>query len=133
MNYLKSLSLYITKEEFMNNEKKCNNYESFFIFKDEETFNNHLKNCPDCRAEHEKYLKVSQLVKEVSDVYLKQEQKNKYSVIKKIACCFIICSGLISFTGYQVYNNSYISDNSDISYISVMGLPTDDYGFLDLI
>ena len=43
----------------MNNENKCNKYEAYFVFQNEEAFNEHIKNCPDCKKEHEKYLKVS--------------------------------------------------------------------------
>ena len=44
--------------------KKCDKYESLFIFADEETLNKHLQECEDCRREHEKMHKVSVLVKE---------------------------------------------------------------------
>lgn len=118
----------------MNNENRCNKYENFFIFNNEEVFNEHLKNCPDCQAEHEKFIKISELVKEVAPQYLeKQKNIKKLKAVKKLACCFIAFIGLTSFTGYKLYiSDNYQSNYQDDSYIMTMGLPTDDYGFLDL-
>ena len=84
------------EEKYMNNENKCNKYESFFIFRDEEAFNEHLEHCPDCKKEHEKHLKVSSLLKEVAPVYLEKKRKEKKSAIKiahsllqkYVFCCF---------------------------------------------
>lgn len=50
----------------MKNKQKCDKYEAFFVFNDEKAFYEHIENCPDCKAQHEKYLKVSSLVKEVA-------------------------------------------------------------------
>ncbi len=117
----------------MNNKNKCDKYEAYFVFQDEESFNNHLKNCPDCREKHKKYLKVSELVKEVAPVYLKQQEKKKASTIKKLACCFIFMVGFSSFAGYRIYDeNSFQISTVEDSYISAMGLPIDEYGFLEI-
>lgn len=118
----------------MNDENKCNKYESFFIFQDEESFNAHLESCSECRKEHEKYEKVSKLIKEAAPVYLRNRQKAKNAMIKKLACCFVFFIGLTAFTGYKMYDDymlQTVSADYD-SYISAMGLPIDDYGFLDL-
>lgn len=118
----------------MDNEKKCNKYESLFIFQNENDFNAHLENCPDCQKEHERYLKVSSLVKEVAPVYLEQMKKKKFSAIKKIACCFILFAGLsATYTGYHFYDDySFQVNSAEESYIDLMGLPVDSYGFLEL-
>lgn len=117
----------------MNNENQCDKYEAYFVFQNEEAFNEHLKNCPDCQKEHEKYMKVSQLVKQAAPEYLKQQERKKVSGLKKLACCFVLFVGLSAFTGYQFYDNySYQYDYDDNSYVSALGLPIDDYGFLDL-
>ena len=85
--------------------KKCDKYEAFFVFQNEEAFNNHIKECPDCQKEHEKYMKVSSLVKEVAPVYLEKHKKRKMGAIKKLACCFVMFVGTtqryspISLTG----------------------------------
>ena len=47
--------------------KKCDKYEALFKFADEETLMAHLAECEDCRAEHEKMQRVSELIKEVDD------------------------------------------------------------------
>ena len=122
------------EEQYMDNENKCNKYEGFFVFQNEEAFNEHLEHCPDCRQEHEKYMKVSALVKEVAPIYLKKKYKDKISAIKRLACCFVLFVGITAFTGYKVYDNYDFQVNyaEDSYVISTMGLPVDDYGFLEI-
>ncbi len=117
----------------MNEEKKCNKYEGFFVFQDEGKFFEHLEQCPDCQKEHEQYIKISKLVKEVAPIYLKKRQKDRFNSIKKLACCFIAFIGITAFTGYKVYDNYTIQVNyAQDSYLSTMGLPIDEYGFLEI-
>lgn len=121
------------EEKTMSDDKKCDKYEAYFTFKSEEEFQNHLKECPDCQKEHELQKKVSALIKEAAPVYLKRQEKKKISNIRKLACCFVLFVGLSAFTGYKIYDeNSFQANNPDESYISLIGLPTDDYGFLEL-
>ena len=78
--------------------------------------------------------KVSSLVKEVAPVYLEKQKRNRFGAIKKLACCFVLFVGITaSFTGYNMYND-YDSQTywDDDSYVSAMGLPIDEYGFLEL-
>lgn len=118
----------------MDNEKNCDKYEALFVFKSESDFNEHLKNCPDCQKEHEKYLKISSLVKEVAPEYLKRQEKRKLSAIKRLACCFVAFIGISTFAGYTIYtDNNFQVNSADESYIeSTMGLPCDDYGLLEI-
>lgn len=116
-----------------NDKRKCNNYEACFIFQDEEAFNYHIANCEDCRKEHEKYLKISALLKEAAPVYLNKLKKKRSNNYKKLACCFIAFLALVSFSGMKIYEENNFKVNSLYdSYISTMGLPTDDYGFLEI-
>ena len=117
----------------MDNKEKCNKYEAFYVFQNEEAFNNHLEECSDCRQEHEKYLKVSQLVKEVAPAYLEKKKREKTNLLKHAACFLIVLTGFIGYNGYKVYqDNSFQVNSVEESYINTMGLPTDDYGFLEL-
>ena len=68
-------------------ENKCSKYEGLFVFSDEATLEEHLKECPDCRAEHEKMQKVSNLIGEVKFHYKLRAKK-----IRKIkAVCLALC------------------------------------------
>ncbi len=118
----------------MENSNKCNKYEGLFVFGDEKTFNEHLLNCEDCQKEHFKYERVSQLIKEVTPVYLKRENNKKISAIKKLACCFVLFVGLTGcYTCYYMYDvNNFSIETADESCITDIGLPIDEYGFLSL-
>lgn len=119
----------------MENQNKCNKYEALFVFNNEEALYEHIQNCPDCKSEHEKQLKVSLLVKEVAGEYLKKREQNKkmMTLLKKVACFLVVIAGLSCYTGYSVYDyNSFQVSSADESYIYNMGLPTDEYGLLEL-
>lgn len=122
--------------------KKCDKYESLFIFADEETLNKHLQECEDCRREHEKMHKVSALVKE-AEPELKRRAAFFNSL--KVACVLVlfITGGVFfqTFAPMQLNNTNATmtaSISSDMSFdyedsiIADMGLPTDDYGLLML-
>lgn len=122
--------------------KKCDKYESLFIFADEETLNKHLQECEDCRREHEKMHKVSALVKE-AEPELKRRAAFFNSL--KVACVlFLFITGGVFFQTFapmQLNNTNTTmtaSISSDMSFdyedsiIADMGLPTDDYGLLML-
>ena len=135
MNFFNSSFVIIIERGIfkMNDKEKCNNYEAYFVFSSNKDFENHLENCEDCRQEHEKYRKVSQLVKEVAPIYLKRKQQQKISVVKKLACCFVLFVGLTAFTGYKAYDNYVMNQEvNEDSCISTLGLPIDDYGFLEI-
>lgn len=123
-------------------KKKCDKYESLFIFADEETLNKHLQECEDCRKEHEKMSKVSALVKEAEP-----ELKKRATFVNslKIACVlFLFISGgvflqLFTPTNLNLTKTTITANtNLDVSFeyedsiIADMGLPTDDYGLLML-
>lgn len=122
--------------------KKCDKYESLFIFADEETLNKHLQECEECRREHEKMHKVSALVKEAGP-----ELKRRAAFFNslKVACVlFLFITGGVFFQTFapmQLNNTNATmtaSISSDMSFdyedsiIADMGLPTDDYGLLML-
>ena len=41
------------------NTKQCNGYEAMYTFLNDEDFERHLKECPQCAKEHEKMQKVT--------------------------------------------------------------------------
>lgn len=108
---------------------KCQKYEGLFVFSDEATFNAHLQECSDCRAEHEKMCKVSALLQEVKPHFVKQ---HKLQNQMKIACAvtFMFLSGTV----LGLLNlNPEISDV--LKYGAALeaadyGFPVDDYGFI---
>ncbi|MCD7740071.1 MAG: hypothetical protein LUH11_01825 [Candidatus Gastranaerophilales bacterium] len=116
----------------MEHKNECSKYEGLFIFQNEEAFNESLEYYPECKAEHEKYLKVSKLIKEAAPIYLAKKRKEKHIAIIKLACCFLFLTGLVTFTGYKMYDNYMFNATGYDSYITAIGLPVDDYGFLDL-
>ncbi len=116
-----------------NENKKCDKYEGLFVFRNDDELNEHLKECSECREEHEKLLKVSALVKEVAPVYLAKKQKEKTNTLKKIACFIMAFSVITAFAGYKVYDEyRYQANTTDDSYVTTLGLPTDDYGFFEI-
>ena len=64
-------------------KEKCTKYEALFTFRSQEELEQHIQECEDCRLEHEKMLKVSELLQEVKPYYKEKEkilQKSKLPV-----------------------------------------------------
>ncbi len=109
--------------------KKCTKYESLVTFGTDEALLKHLEVCEDCRKEHQKMQRVSELLEEVKPYYRK---KRINSAKIKVACAlFIICLctttlGIINF-------NTDISDTIKYGYVlsaEDLGFPTDSYGLI---
>ena len=114
-----------------NNEenKKCNGYESVFMFLNDEDFQKHLETCESCRKEHEKMQKISELIQEAKPYIKAKRKKNK---LIKVACalslvCFTSLSVPFLFNANQIYDDIVASNSPSIEE---MGLPVDEYGFL---
>ena len=110
-------------------ENKCSKYEGLFVFSDEKTLNEHLKECPDCRAEHEKMQKVSDLLDEVKFYY-----KLKSKRIRKLRA---VCA--LSFIMFFTAGFGVLSNDSDLADALMygetlnaedLGFPVDSYGLL---
>ena len=110
-------------------DKKCSKYEGLFIFSDEETLQNHLEECPDCRNEHEKMQKVSALISETKFYY-----KNKIRKIKKLkAVCAVMFIVFFSAVFGIASNESDIADAlmyGDTLSAEDLGFPVDSFGLL---
>lgn len=108
---------------------KCTKYEALFTFANQEEFEEHLKNCPDCQKEHEKMQQVSALIQEAKP-YFKQQKRN-FAKLKAVAASFAL---IFLTTTLGVINlNTDISDT--IKYGTTLsaedlGLPVDSYGLL---
>ena len=110
-------------------DKKCSQYEALFTFRSEEELMEHVQNCPECREEHERMQKVSELLQEVKPYY--QKRKKNFAKFKAACALFLIMAcgttlGLINF-------NTEISDT--LKYGSALsaedlGLPVDSYGLI---
>lgn len=111
-------------------EDKCQKYEGLFVFSDDATFQSHLEDCADCRAEHERMKRVSELLQEVKPHFL---AKRKRFVHLQIACAvsFVLLSGTV----LGLINNFDHDITDRIKYGSTLdaqdlGFPVDDYGFI---
>ncbi len=108
---------------------KCNKFESLFIFSDEKTLKEHLLNCTECRKEYEKMNRISDLINEV-----KPEFKKPANVGLKIACAlflFVIGGVSIQMLDLQYGFLDTIKYGSPLT-IEELGLPTDDYGLIQV-
>ncbi len=110
-------------------KEKCTKYEALFTFRSEEELLKHVEECEDCKLEHEKMQKVSDLLKEVKPYY-REKRKNLTKV--KIACA--LCMLMLSGTTLGVINlNTDVSDT--LKYGTTLsaedlGLPVDSYGLI---
>jgi len=110
-------------------DKKCTKYEGLFIFSDEDTLKKHIEECPDCKAEHEKMQKVSELLGEVKFHYRSRNRK----VRKLRAVCAL---ALLMFFSAGV---GFIADEGELTDVLMygdtlsaedLGFPVDSYGLL---
>ena len=107
--------------------KKCDKYEAYFTFADDETFKKHLTECEDCRKEHEKMQKVSSLISEVRPLY----RKNRLQKLKVACIAFAMVLSSASL-GFMTHGQDFVDT---VKYGSVLsaedyGFPVDEYGFL---
>ena len=110
-------------------DNKCSKYEGLFIFSDDEELEKHLEECEDCRKEHEKMQKVSDLIKEVRPYYLKRQ--NRLRKIRAVAAILFIM--FFSATFGTIYTNEDLSDSlmyGDTLTAEDLGFPVDSYGLL---
>lgn len=111
----------------MNN--KCSKYESLFVFSSNDDFEKHIEECPDCRAEHEKMARVSELIQESKFYYLSKSKR----VRKLKAICALVLFMFFTAT-YSVFIND--SDFADALMYGEslsaedLGFPVDSYGLL---
>ena len=118
---------------------KCNRYESLYLFQSEEVLFSHIKDCEECRKEYEEDQKIASLVKEVKPYLNKSKSKKIPSVqLQAVASLILIFLCFFAFDNFSVNNiaiehtkSSELSVN-DTSVVEAMGLPTDQYGLLEI-
>lgn len=130
-NELFYLIIVIRLQRLSKMKEKCSKYEALFTFRTQEELNEHIQQCKDCRAEHEKMLRVSELIQEAKP-YFKERRKN----IARFKVASALFALMISGTTLGVLNlNTDISDT--LKYGTTLssedlGLPVDSYGLISL-
>ena len=110
-------------------ENKCSKYEGLFVFSDEETLLKHIEECDDCRLEHEKMQKVSNLISETKFHYWQKSRKIRKVKAVCVALCLIMFSAGLGVTT----NDSDFVDAlmyGDTLTAEDLGFPVDSYGLL---
>ena len=111
--------------------EKCTKYEALFTFRDENELMEHIQTCEDCRLEHQKMMRVSELIQEAKP-YFKEQRRNFAKV--KVACALFML--MVCGTTLGVVNlNTDVSDT--LKYGTTLsaedlGLPVDSYGLISL-
>ena len=112
-------------------ENKCTKYEGIFTFGTEKQLEEHLAECQDCRAEHKKMERVSELIKEVAPSF---REKRKSNARLKMACASF---ALIVFVSTLGVVNLNVDIHDTIMYGQTLtledyGLPVDSYGLISV-
>lgn len=110
-------------------DKKCSKYEGLFVFSDEEALQKHIEECPDCRAEHEKMQKVSDLIGETKFYY-----KSKFKRVRKLKAICALAMFMFFTASFSVINDDGDFADSlmygDTLTAEDLGFPVDSYGFI---
>ena len=110
-------------------DKKCDKYEALFTFGTDEEFQRHLAECEDCRQEHERMQRVSELIAEAKPCFSKN--RDKYRKLK-VACVFfmIMLAGVSLETANEQYGIVETIMYGEQLTPEDLGLPTDNYGLI---
>ncbi len=108
---------------------KCKKYETLFTFADEETLNEHLAICEDCREEQAKMDRVSELISEVKPFYKKKKSAFNHLKVACILFALVIGGASIGVVGKNQDLTDYIRYGETLS-AEDLGFPVDSYGFL---
>ena len=114
-------------------KEKCTKFKSLYLFRDEAELKEHLKECPDCRAEKEKMDKVSELLHEVKPYYARQRKRSFTSL--KVACILFLgmfAGMLIGYFTQYGYTTVTAVNTETTQTINEYGMPIDSYGLISL-
>lgn len=110
-------------------DNKCSKYEGLFVFSDEETLKKHVEECEECKKEHAKMQKVSELIGEVKFYYKSKQRKLRklravcaalFLVIFSTTFCVVTMDD--DFTDMLVYGDTLSAEE--------LGFPVDSYGLI---
>ena len=110
-------------------KEKCSKYESLFVFRSEKELNEHINTCEDCRQEHEKMLRVSELIQEAKPYY--REQKRNWAKVKAACALFmlLVCGTTLGVINFNTDVSDTLKYGTTLSYED-LGLPVDSYGLI---
>ena len=112
-------------------DEKCTQYESLFTFRTDEELMEHVNSCEECKREHEKMQKVSELIQEVKPYYRK---KRRNTARLKVACALFLIIACGTTLGVINFNTD-IADTlkyGETLTAEDLGLPVDSYGLIYL-
>ncbi len=112
-------------------ENKCSKYEGLFVFSNADSLEKHLEECEECRQEHEKMQKVSELIGEVKFHYLAKRNKQRRKAFK--AACVLMLLVFSTLTFGVAANNDDLMDTlryGESLSAEDLGFPVDSYGLL---
>ncbi len=125
----KQSSIVILVQEVKIMDNKCSKYEGLFVFSDKETLMKHVEECEDCKLEHEKMQKVSDLIGEVKFHYKSKKQKTRKlkafcAALFLIVFCttFFVTSMDNDLTDLLCYDDNLTAEE--------YGFPVDSYGLI---
>ena len=110
---------------------KCTKYEALVTFRDENELNVHIQNCPDCRLEHEKMTRVSELIQEAKPYYM---EKRKNSVKVRAACALfmlMVCGTTLGVVNFNTDISDTLKYGTTLS-AEDLNFPVDSYGLISL-
>ena len=98
-------------------KEKCSKYEALFTFRSEDELLEHVQNCEDCRIEHEKMQKISDLIQEVKPYY-KKKRKN-FAKLKAACALFLVtvCAATLGVINFNTDISDTLKYGSALIYI----------------
>lgn len=116
--------------------KKCDKYQSLFIFRDEDELNAHLEVCEDCRQVHSDMHKLESLIQSSKSVHFKQKTSLKLNKIVAAIGLFVFVSvftgNVIAFNSIEIHpKHQEVIELINNSIFNQMKLPTDEYGIMN--
>ncbi len=111
--------------------EKCTKYEALFTFRDEKELNEHIQTCEDCRLEHEKMARVSELIQEAKPYFI---EKRRNTTKVKAACALfmlMVCGTTLGLVNFNTDISDTLKYGTTLS-AEDLNFPVDSYGLISL-